>query len=286
MTMLSNQTKFLEMGAKALFVLTFIVGVSIPSQTLAVTDTYQPQTKLEYVSYLQGVVDTLIAQLTAQRTYNSESSSRVQTDSAQVEVQTEVELSASFESDSSSYVYAWFEYGNTGILNKSTTKTRVRPSNRVVDYTRVLSNLESNKTYSYRAVFETSNGKKYYGSLQSFSTGSGFATAGGDFFNTGSATNYSITGTSIKTDSSSYNVWDKIEVSWTLPTSKADNDNWIGMFLLGSDGRKTNFSDLSNSTSGTALFTPFTPGTYEFRMFLKRGSDDEVATSRRITVRK
>lgn len=284
MTMLSNQKNYTVLGAKALFVLTFIVGVSLPSQTLAVTDTYQPQTKLEYVSYLQGVVDTLIAQLTAQRTYNSESSTRVQTDSAQVEIQTEVELSASFESDSSSYVYAWFEYGNSGILNKSTTKTRVRPSKGVVDYTRVLSNLESNKTYSYRAVFETSNGKKYYGALQSFSTGGGYATTGGGFFNTGSVNNYS--GSGITVDSSSYKVWEGAKVSWTLPASKADMDNRIGLYKIGSDDDEpVSTQSLANAEKGTVWFTLYKPGTYEFRMFLDREYDDKVFTSKRVVVK-
>lgn len=265
-----------------------LVGFVLPNPTFASTTTYQPQTQLELISYLQGVLDTLIIQLNAQRNNASGVSSKVTTDAAIVELQAKSELRASFEVDRNSTVYAWFQYGLGSTLDKETSRTRIRTSGTEAEHSRVISNLEPGETYTYRAVFETQNGRKYYGEFKTFTTGGVVGIAGGEIGSVGGSIGVVGSGRyGITTDSTSYKTNEMITINWSLPANKADNDNWIGMFEVGnSNSQFHQFRTLENATSGTIKISSYIPETYEFRMFLARGSDDDVATSRRITIRK
>jgi hypothetical protein len=274
--------------AKYFVLVALMAGVVLPNPTFASTTTYQPQTQLELISYLQGVLDTLIIQLNAQRNNASGVSSKVTTDSAVVEIQARTELRASFEVDRNSTVYAWFQYGLGSNLDRETSRTRIRTSGTTAEHSRVISNLEPGETYTYRAVFETKNGREYYGEFKTFTTGGVAGLSEGEIGSVGGSVGIVGSGRyGITTNASSYKTNEMITINWSLPANKADNDNWIGMFEVGkSNSNSHQFRDIENATSGTFKISSYIPETYEFRMFLARGSDDYVATSRRITIRK
>src|SRR3989344_3004040 len=81
-----------------------------------------------------------------------------------------------------------------------------------------------------------------------------------------------------------YAVYDQVTVSFTVPKSRADSSVWIGVYEVGaSDGDYSYWSYTGKKASGELTFKIKKAGTYEFRLFYDRDSN-EVATSRRITV--
>lgn len=270
-----------------IFILLLIV-VTNPSRAIADTVTpYQPQTVLEYISYLQGIVDSLRAQLAAQQadsTVSSSYSSRVKTYAAEVVIKAEVELSSSFDVGSASYAYAWFEYGEGSSLNKKTTRVRERESGGDVEHTRVLTGLKTGTTYRYRAVFESSSGTKYYGAIKTFNTGKYTSSSSNDDDdeNGTSVTKDSVT---LSTNKNEYEEGDSIKVSWEIPSSRESSTNWIGMYKVDdSNSQHILWKYLDNDNEGTITFTaPSTEDEYEFRLFYNNSYDD-VITSREIEV--
>src|SRR3989344_825058 len=178
MTITVSQMEILKFAALGLVALV-LATLALPTPTKAATLPYVPQTQLELISYMQGIVDTLQAQAAAGGTVTGSGSSRVQTGTANVAVSTKVELKASFDAGNSSSVYAWFEYGEGSTLNKKTARTRVTKVRGEVDYEVTLTGLKSGVQYSYRPVFELSSGAKYYGAVRTFGSGSSYALAGG-----------------------------------------------------------------------------------------------------------
>ncbi len=275
-----------EAAVMAMFFVLFTLPYSATAATIAAT--YQPQTTLEFISYLQGVVDALEAQNNASKSsLNAVASSKVQTSAAEVVTKVEAELSATLDAGSRSYVYAWFEYGEGSILNKKTTRTKVSVKNEEAEHTKTLTGLKSGVTYSYRAVFELPSGTKYYGLVKTF----GSLTSVGS--NTSGTTNVSNSGTtasnskgSLSTDKSVYKQYvDDIEIDWSIPSNKRSNSNWIGLFKTGASNKKyQTWQYLDDSRSGTAIFSSgLEAGTYEFRLFFDNSYTDSV-TSDRITI--
>ena len=282
MTITVSQMEILKFAALGLIALV-LATLALPTPTKAATLPYVPQTQLELISYMQGIVDTLQAQAAAGGTVTGSGSSRVQTGTANVAVSTKVELKASFDAGNSSSVYAWFEYGEGSTLNKKTARTRVTKVRGEVDHEVTLTGLKSGVQYSYRPVFELSSGAKYYGAVRTFGSGSSYALAGGTI--TASNTNsVSTSRGSLTLSKLTYAVYDKVTVSFTVPRSKADSSVWIGVYEVGaSDDDYSYWRYTGDKTSGELTFKIKKAGTYEFRLFYDRSSN-EVVTSRRITV--
>lgn len=243
----------------------------LPSTALANT-AYVPQTTLEYIAYLQGVVDALKA--------GSAEGASADVSVSTPSIASSVTLKSELETKSGTTAYAWFVYGQ-GNLNKKTSRTKVtkRRSEDSYEHEAVVKNLESG-TYSYRAVFETRDGKKHYGSVNTFVVGR----ADGDYLpsNGGSVVNNSRG--SITLFDTTVTVGEYIDVGWTVPERKAGSSNWIGLFTRSAKNNEyISWKNLSDDTSGTVKFYLKERGTYEFRLFYNNSYDDEV-TSRSITV--
>jgi len=282
MTITVSQLEILKFAILGL-VAFVLATLAVPASTNAATLPYVPQTQLELVSYMQGIVDTLQAQAAAGGTVSGSGSSRVQTGTANVAVTTKVELKASFDAGNSSSVYAWFEYGEGSTLNKKTARTRVSKVRGEVDYEVTLTGLKSGVQYSYRPVFELSSGAKYYGAVRTFGSGSSYALAGG-MITTSNTNSVSNSRGSLTLSKLTYAVYDQVTVSFTVPKSRADSSVWIGVYEVGaSDGDYSYWSYTGKKASGELTFKIKKAGTYEFRLFYDRDSN-EVATSRRITV--
>jgi hypothetical protein len=255
-------------------VLTFLLATSA-SSALASTS-YSPSNDREYIAYLQGVLDALRSQLAA----NVSGSTKVENETP--ELQAEVALSATYEIGSQSYVYAWFEYG-VGSLTKKTTRAKIEKDRgeREVTHRRVLSNLEANSLYSYRAVFETRSGDRTYGAVGTFNTNGTVSTSGG--FSSGSTVSNSRG--SISLDKTTFEANDSIEVDWTVPRSKEASSNWIALYKTSASNQNyLSWSYLDDDDKGTVTLTaPSEEGSYELRLFYNNSYDDEV-TSRRITI--
>ena len=267
----------------------FIVSVNTVS---AQTTAFAPQTQSELVAYLQGVVDTLRAQIAA-KDGTSSGSTRVSNYAANVAVTTKVELKSQFQARNNATVYAWFEYGEGSRLNNQTTRTKATGTGTTRTHTRTITGLKSGTTYSYRPVYEISGGTKYYGSVRTFSTAklgtsnpsSGNSNNNNDDDNDSGGTSVSSSKGSISTDKTTYEPYKSIEVDWTVPSSKTDTDNWIGLFKTSdSNSEYQSWRYLADDTRGTLTFTAPSEGTYEFRLFYNNSDRDEL-TSRRITVR-
>jgi len=280
-TFISKITRF---GILAL--VTIMVGAA-PASAFAQTASlpYQPQTQLELISYLQGVLTTLQAQLLVK---NNNSSVRVDRQSADVSSTIEVELRASFDSQNSSYVNAWFEYGVANVIDTKTSSVRIRNTGRndIVEHVRILKNLEPNTAYVYRPVFELSNGTKYYGAIQNFgTTGNNLGTIGGVSGSGGIGTGNVNSGrNSLSTDKTSYELGEIIKVSWTTPKKEVHNGNIIYMFNDGGNYSESLKGRYANKDTGEVYFNVYKKGTYEFRLYLDF-KNKEVAESRLITVR-
>jgi hypothetical protein len=275
----TKQQKFL------LGVLIMLGAVSfVPSASAQTTASYIPQNNLEFIAYLQGIVDTLEAQVGA-GTNTSGGSSRVSSFTPNVSLATRAELKAEFDARSSSVVYAWFEYGEGSRLNNKTSRTRLTvPRSGEVEHTRTLTSLKNNVQYSYRPVFELSNGSKFYGAVRTFGTpgtelnplpGTGGLTGGGTVSNS--------RGT-LAIDGSTYKVYDQVTVSFTVPRSRTDSGNIIGLYKVGDSNRNRELWRYTGKREeGELTFKIKTAGTYEFRMFYA-GSSSAVVTSNRIVV--
>ncbi len=257
--------------------------------------TFEPQTNAEFVAYLQGVVDTLQAQVDAKGGVSSVST-RVNTYAANVAITTQVELRSQFEAKNNSAVYAWFEYGEGSRLTSKTTRTKATGAGTTRTHARTITGLKSGTTYSYRPVYEISAGTKYYGSVRTFSTAKTGSTTSGPSTGNNSTddeededdntdgTSVSSSKGSIATDSARYEAYKNIEVKWSVPSSKTDTDNWIGLFKTSaSNSEYQSWRYLADSTRGTLTFTAPADGSYEFRLFYNNSDKDEL-TSRKITV--
>ncbi len=282
----------LNLSKKLIFACySFAVAFVVLSPITVSAATFEPNTKGELVAYMFGIVDTLQAQVDAKNgTVSGSGSSRVSNYNSNVAVETKVTLKAEFSATNNSAVYAWFEYGEGSKLTSKTTRTKATGTGTTRTHARSLTGLRSGTTYSYRPVFEVSGGTKYYGAVRTFST----AKVGSDS-NTGSignndddeddnGTSVSSSRGSMATDKTTYESYDSIEIEWTVPSSRRDNANWIGMFEVGDDNDEyQSWQYLKDSTRGTVTFTAPSEGTYEFRLFYQNDYDDQV-TSRKITV--
>lgn len=263
-------------GTKSIVSLLVVTLVLFPGMVAA--NTSIPSTEREYIAYLQGVLDALRAQVAA----TSVASSKVHTTAP--EIHAEVVLEATYDVGSASYTYAWFEYG-VGQLNRKTTRTREEKDRGedVVVHRRTIANLETGVTYSYRAVFETKSGTRYYGAVGSFSTfgsGSDISYVAGS-----SGTVVSTSKGSIGINKTTYAVGEAITVSWTVPKSKTDPSNWIGLFkTTAKNSEYIRWNYIGDDTEGELQFQAPKVGTYELRLFYENSYDDEV-TSRRFTVK-
>lgn len=263
------------------------IGVTLsltvfPETALAATNNaeYQPRNQQEFASYLQGIVDTLEAQKNAKYTNSNNTSALVQTKAA--EVASEVELKSTFEMGKNKSIYAWFEYGENGQLNKSTSRTRIADNKKdEVTHTRTIKNLKSNTVYSYRAVFETSRGIKHYGQVKTFQLGA--STASLTAPSTGSSVSTNKGSLSTNATSYAYGSDDTIDVSWTLTSSRNDSKNWIGMYKVGDSSKNYQSWRYVDGDSGIESFKIKEKGTFEFRLFLNN-SYSSVVTSRRVTI--
>jgi hypothetical protein len=279
MTVTVSQMEVLKFGVLGLVALALATLV-LPTPTKAATLPYVPQTQLELISYMQGVVDTLRAQVAAGAGATGSGSSRVQTLPAEVAVSTNVQLKASFDAGNSTSVYAWFEYGEGNSFDKKTARIRLTKVRGEVSHEVTLSGLKSGVQYSYRPVFELSGGSKYYGSVQTF--GSGITS--GEIISGGSGTTVSNNRGSLTLSKTTFKAYDQVTVSFTIPSARTNNLAWIGLFEVGaSNSKPINWNYTGNNTTGELTFKIKKPGTYEFRLFHDR-SGSAIVTSRRITV--
>jgi len=255
--------------------------VATPATAASISSPYQPQTTLEYIAYLQGVVDALQAQIAAQTTNYQGVSSRVETLPA--ELKYEVTLRSTFVIGSLSSVYAWFEYGEDSLTN-ATTRTRISKSVAADEYARTISNLREGAVYKYRAVYESPSGTKYYGAIRTFSTITGAGGVSTDDSSSGSTV--STSKGSLTVDKTAYTYGDTITLSWTVPSTKTSTSNWVGLYESGdSNNQYQRWKYLSANTKGTLTFSAEKLGNLEFRLFYNNSYDD-VVTSRKITVTK
>jgi len=272
--------KFSVLGLAALAIATF----AVPTTTNAASLPYKPQTQLELISYMQGVVDTLQAQIAAGGTVApGAGSSRVQTQAAAVAVSTKVELRASFDAGNSSSVYAWFEYGEGGVLDKKTARVRLTQVRGTATHEAMVSGLVSGVQYSYRPVFELSGGSKFYGSVGIFGTAS-IVAPGSTGSTPGAGSTVSSTNGTLTLSKTTYSTYNVVSVDFTIPARRANDNNWIGIYKVGA--AKTNsiyWNYLGNQTSGKFTFKIKEAGTYEFRLY-NDNNKNEVLTSRRFTV--
>ncbi len=255
--------------------------------------TFEPNTEGELVAYMFGILDTLQAQVDAKNgTASGSGSSRVSNYSANVAVETKITLRSEFTATNNNAVYAWFEYGEGSKLTSKTTRTEATGSGTTRTHARSITGLKSGTTYSYRPVFEISGGTKYYGVVRTFSTakvGSGTNTGNNnddedEDDDNGNSTNVSSSKGSIGTDNSRYESYETIEVDWSVPSSRRDSTNWIGLFKTNaSNNEYLSWRYLTDNTRGSLTFTAPSEGSYEFRLFYKNAYDDQV-TSRKITV--
>jgi hypothetical protein len=267
-----------------LVLITALVGTA-PASVFAQSRSlpYQPQTQLELISYLQGVLNTLQAQ---QYSSGKLSSSLVEKQTAVVSSSIEVELKASFNAKNSSYVNAWFEYGVGNVIDKKTSSVKIRNTerNESIEHARVLKNLEPNTQYVYRPVFELSNGTKYYGLIKNFGT-TGSNVSSVDFNSTASGTGKENSrGNSLSTNKTVYEIGEPILVSWTTPKKEFHSGNIIYMFKAGDSYSDSRMGRYANNESGNVNFKVYQKGTYEFRLYLNFSSK-EVVESRQVTVR-
>lgn len=284
MTITVSQMEILKFAVLGLMAVV-LAAFAAPMPAKAATLPYIPQTQLELISYMQGIVDTLQAQAAAQGTVSGSGSSRVETRPADVTVSTKVELKASFDAGNSSSVYAWFEYGEGNSLNKKTSRTRVTKVRGEVEHKVTLTGLKSGTQYSYRPVFELSSGSKYYGAVRTFGSNSGYALAGG-FITSDTGTTVSNSRGSLSLSKLTYNVYDQVTVSYTIPRSRVDGSVWVGAFKVGASDKEFSYSRyVGLHSSGEITFKIKEAGTYEFRLFYDKSSN-EVVTSRRFTVNK
>lgn len=260
--------------------LVFGMLATAPAFAQTVSLPYQPRTQLELISYLQGVLATLQAQLLLK---NNVSSERVESQSAEVSATVEVELRASFDAKNNSYVNAWFEYGVANMIDSKTSSVRIRNTDRQgnVEHVRTLKNLEPNTAYVYRSVFELANGTKYYGAIQNFGTA---GTGIGDFSSGSGIGNLNTGRNSLLTDKTSYEMGEAIEVSWTTPKKEFYRGNIIFMFNVNGRYADSMLGRYANNESGEVYFNVYKKGTYEFRLYLDNKTK-EVAQSRQVTVR-
>ena len=282
MTITVSQMEILKFAVLGLMAVV-LAAFAAPMPAKAATLPYIPQTQLELVSYMQGIVDTLQAQINAQGTVSGSGSSRVETRPADVTVSTKVELKASFDAGNSSSVYAWFEYGEGNSLNKKTARTRVTKVRGEVEHEVTLTGLKSGTQYSYRPVFELSSGSKYYGAVRTFGSNSTYALAGG-FITCDTGTTVSNSRGSLSLPKLTYNAFDLVTISYTIPRSRVDGSVWVGAFKVGAGDKEYSYSRyVGKHSSGEITFKIKEPGIYEFRLFYDKSSN-EVVTSRRFTV--
>lgn len=245
-------------------------GVLAPSTSSA--QTYTPSTQSEYIAYLQGIVTALQAQLGAT---GGSSDSRVTT----LTPASAVTLRARFDIDKDRYAYAWFEYGEGSALNKKTARTKVSRSGNsdTIEHTAHLSNLTRGQSYSYRPVFETTGGRKYYGARQTIAAGNGNTTNNNnDYTNNDSRT--------LSVDKTRYEMGDSIIVQYNIPSSRVEDNNWIGIFKTSADDNEYSYWKYVDDSSGTlTVSVPYEKGNYEMRLFLD-DSDRKYATSQRFSV--
>jgi hypothetical protein len=283
MTTKSTILKY-HIKTSVVFMMLITVMVLGPIQASAQSATlpYQPRTQLELISYLQGVVATLQAQILAR---NNVSSSRVEASEAVLSQKVEVELSASFDAQNNSYVNAWFEYGFLNTIDKSTTKIKIRniEKDNIVKHSRLLKDLQPGTVYIYRPVFELQNGTKYYGEIKSFGTSdviNGSVSAGGSVSSNGSTGSYR---NSLTTDKTQYEAGEVVKVSWTTPHLDNYRGSYVYMFKK-NDSSKPFMGKMVISETGTVNFSVRVEGTYEFKLLIT-GSSKYVATSRTITIK-
>lgn len=279
-----NDLSLIKKLSAACFTLMMAFMVVAPSPVNA--QTFQPNTEGELVAYMFGILDTLQAQINANNgTVSSGGSTRVSTTNASLSVETKVTLKAQFTATNKNTVYAWFEYGEGSKLNSKTTRTKADGTGTTRTHARTLTGLKSGVVYSYRPVFEVSGGTKYYGAVRTFSTGgtqTGLPSTVGGTSDNGSSV--STSKGSMTLDKTTYESYDTIELEWTVPSSRRDNGNWIGLFETGDDNDEyQSWQYLKDSSSGSVTFTAPGAGTYEFRLFYDDGYND-VLTSRKITV--
>lgn len=285
MTITVSQMEILKYAVLGLLAIV-LAAFAAPMPAKAATIPYIPQTQLELISYMQGIVDTLQAQAASQGTVAGSGSSRVQTGTANVAVSTKVELKASFDAGNSSSVYAWFEYGEGNSLNKKTSRVRLTKVRGDVDHEVTLTGLKSGTKYSYRPVFELSSGSKYYGAVRTFGSDSGYALAGGFITSDSSTTGNTVSNSrgSLTLSKLTYNAFDLVTISYTIPRSRVDGSVWVGAFKVGAGDKEYSYSRyVGKHSSGEITFKIKEPGTYEFRLFYDKSSN-EVVTSRRFTV--
>lgn len=276
--MFSITSKIANLG---ILIFAVVLTFSAPASAFAqpVTLPYQPRTQLELISYLQGVLATLQAQLLIK---NNVASDRIGSQSAVLSEKIEVVLKATFNANDSSYVNAWFEYGVSNVIDSQTPVIRLRNTNKnnVVEHVRGLSNLQPNTSYIYRPVFELPSGTKYYGSIQSFGTN---GTVGSTTGTSDSVGNVNSQGNSLTTDKAVYSVGESVVVSWTTPKKEIYGGNTIYMFKVGGKYQDSLQGRYADKASGDVYFNPYEKGTYEFRLYLDYKTSS-VAQSRRITV--
>ena len=273
-----------------LLVLAFLVPSGAHAQTVT---QFQPQTREQIIAYLYGQITQLqillaeklaeergsSSSLGSSNSSNNNSSSRADVEVATLGVQNitedSVTLRGEIDLDGVDEVFVWFEYVDEDERERETAVKRLT-SSRGDRQTFIIQvrNLKKDEKYFYRAVAEDENGDRDFGSARSFTTK-------GDSGNDSSANNNGDFELSIS--DRSLTAGDRVTVSWELPTSDVNRQNWIGVYEVGASNRDFEEWKYITEDEGEISFTLNTRGTFEMRLFLNNSYDDEI-TSRTITV--
>lgn len=241
-------------------------------------------TQQQQIAYLYAVIAQLQAQLAALKAYNpiyqpfttgtnqsSNGITRVVTGSVDGDRNDSVKMEGevTFRRDGDARV--WFEYGSNTNLAYSTESIEISgDAGDTEDFDITASDLDTNKTYYYRAVAEDENGRYVEGAVKSFRFDGRNNNNNNDDDDDGYDNNWSL-----EVEDDYYDAGDTVRVDYEV--EDADTDNWIGLYKVGA--RDSNYLAYKNigKSEGYTTFRIYNEGDYEFRLF--DADDDKVAES-------
>ena len=185
------------------------------------------ETSSNYHRYYSNNTDGNMHGTHYNRYYTSNNDLSVTTGTAEVDSSDSVILSGNVTLDNASYAKVWFEYGTNGNLDEETGSERVT---RDGSFTITLSNINNNQQYYFRAVAETTDGVREYGTIKSFKTNSSY----NRHYNYNSHSSTPDVSTGSANNINRYNA----ELHGTIDMN--DFGNGVGFFVYGENERSIN----------------------------------------------
>ncbi len=276
--------------------------VAAPLPTFAQTTNYKPQSVQEMIAYLYGIIAQLEAQLGAQRTGSGSTSYPVTsggntTRTNDIEVESgsannieddEATLNGRIDLNGAKSAYVWFEYGEDSDLDERTSRRSISDSSGDIrTFSVVVTNLDEDEKYYFRAVAEEANGNRVYGAVRSFTTDDSRRNNNNDDDedddknNSANANDYDL-----DFEDTTVDIGDGIIVEWEGPSGIGNYGNVIVLYRTDGDvdwqaGRWF----LGGESKGEVTFVVNQAGTYEARLYIKVGNDTDELISSEIEVR-